>query len=880
MSRYRLWSSTAQVPVFNDIGAEVFLSYPGYIPGDDGDGGGENPEPPPIKNPVTGSIAPYAMEPETDALVAAMSNQPPEIHVRHINEAIKKIKRADAWSKIKMLSILGLDDQQTRIHWNNPSVSMSKIGNPEFVAKQGFRATATGQALDTKISPIGIPQNDVFHAVWCQGTDANGNTLPSANMEYGRVDSAGKGISLVIRTSQNSTLARTNGDEVIVAPAGHSDGYGLRGARRKDSAGSVGLKNGIPMPKATDVSSLPASGNITALAATVNGALVENYSPNTQAAWVFAEGLTDKQIRVVTGAISTYLDALQYGQIDEWPTGLGQEVVTADVICYGTTPQSIAAAIQASRAGASVAVIGGWRDRRLGGMSTGGLGETDYFAPDYLQGLASWMFQRARSIAGFGSNGIVFIPRMMSRAIRELMCPSTNGGYDIPVYYGKGVSEVTKEGNRIVSFVTVDGRRVNGKHFIDGSYEGDLMMAAGIPYRIGREAYGSGVEAIGGYRGVTANNGGGHKQFRNRGGQEVEVDPWKIPGVPSSGLLDQITGIYSDYSPDLHDQPPLTSADDELQAYCYRLCYGSDSARRVDLPSQPPATWPKERYEMLFRFLELAPTVRFQDRWKVDPVGSGVHDLNTGHGMGSDFIGASKEYPLATYERREEIWKDHTAYTLGLWNVYQYADDPRVPAALRNEFLNWGPRSDHYHDPHENDDVFETPQLYVREAVRMIGLASADGNTLNQPDGQTPMLGIKTAAVAAYSYDHHGVTRIAYEKEPGHWMIWVEGGWIRPQGNTNKMNPVPMEILVPKREDCINLSVTFAASLTTVAFGSFRMEATAIQAGQTMGQAAAQAIIDDTSIQDVNYESVRSAMMVDNAIRMPGEPAPSLPQTT
>ena len=44
------------------------------------------------------------------------------------------------------------------------------------------------------------------------------------------------------------------------------------------------------------------------------------------------------------------------------------------------------------------------------------------------------------------------------------------------------------DGDRIVSITTLSGKTYLGKMFIDATYEGDLMAAAGVDYHVGREA--------------------------------------------------------------------------------------------------------------------------------------------------------------------------------------------------------------------------------------------------------------------------------------------------------------------------------------------------------------------------------------------------------
>ena len=49
-------------------------------------------------------------------------------------------------------------------------------------------------------------------------------------------------------------------------------------------------------------------------------------------------------------------------------------------------------------------------------------------------------------------------------------------------------SGVKKDGSKIVSITTESGRTFAGRMFIDATYEGDLMAAAGVAFHVGREA--------------------------------------------------------------------------------------------------------------------------------------------------------------------------------------------------------------------------------------------------------------------------------------------------------------------------------------------------------------------------------------------------------
>ena len=94
--------------------------------------------------------------------------------------------------------------------------------------------------------------------------------------------------------------------------------------------------------------------------------------------------------------------------------------------------------------------------------------------------------------------------------------------------------------------------RCRGRVFIDATYEGDLMAAAGVAYTVGRESNAEFGETLNGVQTAQAT----HHQF------VPGVDPYVIPGEPTSGLLPGIEG----------PPPPDGTGDARVQAYCIRMC--------------------------------------------------------------------------------------------------------------------------------------------------------------------------------------------------------------------------------------------------------------------------------------------------------------------
>src|SRR5205085_12617152 len=68
------------------------------------------------------------------------------------------------------------------------------------------------------------------------------------------------------------------------------------------------------------------------------------------------------------------------------------EVTASDILVYGGTSAGVAAAVQAARAGKKVILLE--RDMHLGGMTSGGLGQTDIGNKAAIGGISREFYQR------------------------------------------------------------------------------------------------------------------------------------------------------------------------------------------------------------------------------------------------------------------------------------------------------------------------------------------------------------------------------------------------------------------------------------------------------------------------------------------------------
>lgn len=508
----------------------------------------------------------------------------------------------------------------------------------------------------------------------------------------------------------------------------------------------------------------------------------------------------------------------------------------ADIIIYGGTSAGIAAAVQATRMDKSVIVVA--PETHIGGLTAGGLTWTDFGRKEVVGGIArefyqrvkkhydkpeAWKFQKPVDYSRYEPDGAemwVFEPHIAEQTYEAWV-----NEYDIPVHRDKWLDRengVKMDGTRIVGITTLDGETYRGKMFIDATYEGDLMAVAGVSYHVGRESNATYGETL---NGVQKERAISH-QF------EYKVDPYVVPGDPSSGLVPRIHG---------GDPGEDGEADQRIQAYCFRMCLTKAPENRVPFPK--PEGYDPFQYELLARYFEAGFDRPFN---KFDPAPNAKTDTNNYGAFSTDNIGMNYDYPEASYERRKEIIAEHEQYQKGL--MYFMANDPRVPDKIRNEAASWGLAKDEFvdngHWPH---------QIYVRESRRMVS-----DFVMTEPhlrgDKPTP----KPVGMGSYNMDSHNTQRYVAYDEDGEAYARNEGDI---QISPGRAYPISYEALIPKADECTNLLVPVCLSSSHIAYGSIRMEPVFMVLGQSAATAAALAIDDDIAVQAIDYGALKTRLL-------------------
>ncbi len=518
-----------------------------------------------------------------------------------------------------------------------------------------------------------------------------------------------------------------------------------------------------------------------------------------------------------------------------------------DVVIYGGTSAAVIAAVQVKKLGKSVVIVS--PDKHLGGLSSGGLGFTDTGDKSVIGGLSrnfyhriwlhydkqeSWKHQKKEEYGnvGQGTPAIdgkdrtmwIFEPHAAEQVFEDYIRE-----FAIPVHRDEWLDRekgVKKEGARIVSISTLGGRTFSGKMFLDTTYEGDLMAAAGVDYHVGREA-----SAV--YGETWNGNQVGILHHRHHFGVlEKPVSPYIVPGDPASGLLPRID----------HSAPGTRGEGDKrLQAYCFRMCLTNHPENRIPFPR--PDGYDAAQYELLLRIFEAGWREAFA---KFDPIPNHKTDTNNHGPFSFDNIGMNHDYPEASYQRRRQIIREHETYQKGL--LWFTANDPRVPQEVREKMQTWGLPKDEF-----ADNGNWSHQLYIREARRMIGNFVMTENELLKKKPTPDSVGM-----GSYTIDSHNVRR--YVTPEGH---------VQNEGDIG-VHLKPYEIaygsLVPKAGQADNLLVPVCASASHIAYGSIRMEPVFMILGQSAATAAAIAIDAEIPVQNVPYAKLKARLLEDGQI--------------
>jgi hypothetical protein len=508
--------------------------------------------------------------------------------------------------------------------------------------------------------------------------------------------------------------------------------------------------------------------------------------------------------------------------------------VRVDLCVYGGTAAGVVAAVAAAQQGLSAVIVN--PGNHLGGMTSGGLGWTDFGRKQAVGGMSLAFYQRVGK--HYGKEAEWNFEPHVAEAVFDAMVKEAG----VAVHHRQFLDAVKMEGKRIAEVRMLGGLRVNAKTFVDATYEGDLLAKAGVTYTVGREANSQYGETLNGI------------QVDRKHQFGVRVDPYVKEGDPKSGLLPMI---------DAEDRTTMIGkGDHRVQAYNFRMCMTDDPALKIDWPAPDgydPATYElatrwfrgdKDKYnEQLWdqphNIVGIPVPVKFDVFPNKTPGGHHKTDTNNHGPVSSDYIGQNWDWPEAGYEQREAIFQAHVRWQMGLY--YHMANCNAIPERYRKAYAHWGLPKDEFKDtghwPH---------QLYVREARRMVSDA-----VVTELDCKAQRKADDAVGLGSYNMDSHNCSRFVTQRDGQAWVLNDGDVQVPPTDPYG----ISYKCLVPRRGECENLIVPVCFSASHIAYGSARMEPVFMVLGQSSALAATIAIRRNVAMQDVPYAELRTALL-------------------
>lgn len=520
---------------------------------------------------------------------------------------------------------------------------------------------------------------------------------------------------------------------------------------------------------------------------------------------------------------------------------------TYDVVVVGGTPGGIMAAIAAAREGKSSVILE--RTGHIGGLPANGLGATDIATREATTGLFRNFTNRIHDyyVKKYGkgspqeiasSDGFHFEPSVAEKIYLQMLAEYKS---KITVLtkrqFDAHTSNVVKRDSKIISIriLNRETREIEiykGGIFIDATYEGDLGAAAGVPYRVGREA---------------------KWEFGEPGaGQTYEY--WKsMPTEKSSGM-----------------------GDNAVQAYNYRICLTNNPKQKVEISK--PENYNREEYISLVEDVWTGKNTWKQmasvtadmmeenrrhikaggktnlpgDSWGIHKIVSmttlpnGKTDANNQHGafISTDLPEENWPWPTSSWEWRDRFAKRLKDYTLGLLWFAQH--DSTLPEHFREDVLQWGLSCDEY-----VDNGYFPRQVYVREGRRFEGMYFFTAkDALPVAVDKRPPLHVNSITASHYALDSHATRK----REEG--RVHLDGFISYP----TEPYTVPVGVILPKNVS--NLILPVPVSGSHIGFSTLRMEPCWMALGEAAGVVAALSIDDNCAVQDVIIDKLQTILVM------------------
>jgi hypothetical protein len=321
-----------------------------------------------------------------------------------------------------------------------------------------------------------------------------------------------------------------------------------------------------------------------------------------------------------------------------------------DIVVVGTTPGGIAAAVNAAKSGLKVAITS--ESKHIGGLTTSGLTNSDFRTFESLGG--TWLEFMNRIVRHYETvygkdskqvkmcwKGGWYEPKVALKVFREMLAEHPNItlllNHQLQSAQTRLVGGLKQKlyGARFLSLDKQEIVDIRGDVFIDATYEGDLLAAAGVQYRIGSEA------------------------------------------------TEEYGETYAPSDRNWH-----------VQCYNYRLTLSKDPNNMV--PVSKPVNYKREEYSRILDYIRDGRITKATHIIAPFEAPNDKADFNDPHGslFSTKVCNETDVWPEASYAVREEIAGRAKDFTLGL--LYFLQNDPELPPPISDPMKLWGLPKDEY----------------------------------------------------------------------------------------------------------------------------------------------------------------------------------------
>ena len=521
-----------------------------------------------------------------------------------------------------------------------------------------------------------------------------------------------------------------------------------------------------------------------------------------------------------------------------------------DLVIVGGTPGGIMTAIAAAREGKTSVLLE--RTNHFGGLPANGLGATDIATRKATTGLFKEFVDRvlAHYVSKYGkdseqvkvcSDGYHFEASVAEQVFTEMLAEQKEKVTVLKMRQFDAEPRNIEMKNDAITAIRILNRETKhtetytGKVFVDATYEGDLGVAAKIPFRLGREG----------------------------------KDEFNEPGA----------GMVYKYWGGTEQDCSTFQTDNAVQSYNYRLCLTTNPANRVSV--KKPANYNREEFVSLvedvwtglntgFEMQNVTPEMMEAnrkhiakgnptqipgDRWGIAKITNmvdlpnGKTDANNQHMafISTDLPEENWPWPTSGWDWRDQYAQRLQDYITGL--VWFAQNDKALPEHFRKACLEWGFAKDEY-----TDNGNFPRQVYVREGRRFEGEYFFTANdAIPVVPGQRPPLHSNSITASHYALDSHAVRK----REPG--KIHLDGFLSYPSA----VYTVSFGVIVPKGVD--NLLIPVPVSGSHIGFSTLRMEPCWMALGQAAGIAASICIDEQLKIKYVPMDKLQNKLVKQKA---------------